>query len=497
MTTMKDLHDDALMDRLHQLVRAERQATAELLRVLIEVDRRLLFAQRGYPSLFAYCLDALNMSEPSIAVRIHAARCCRRFPRLLDMLHSGQLHLSAIVALAPHLRPESFEQLTAAACHKSKRQIQKLLADLNPKPDVPSSIRKLPTSGPQAAAVPEPTPAADVAVPSASRTDRSTQPRARQADNPSAGNDAPASQPEAGRGANEPAMASNATTAAPVASPPARPTPAEPLGAGRYKVQFTASEQLKDKIEQAFGLLRHRVPHGDMHGLIDSALDLLIREEHKRQHGATLRPRAKRQADNEAEASRHEPSKTEPTNPSAVQVGGQRTTPSRHIPNHVKREVYARDEGQCTFVSPAGRRCCEQGGLQYHHEVPFGKGGQSTTANVRLLCRVHNALLARHDYGQETLEACIERSRQSQQPAAARAPRSANDAPATAVSGGGGRLSDASSRPHPLQTRPPGAPEPLQPNPRLPLATPSHNCTRKPMRHAGSLGRDAPTRAQG
>jgi hypothetical protein len=57
-----------------------------------------------------------------------------------------------------------------------------------------------------------------------------------------------------------------------------------------------------------------------------------------------------------------------------------------------------------------------------HHEVPFGKGGESTVANVRMLCRVHNALLARHDYGQDTIEACIARSRQRNEPSRAAVP---------------------------------------------------------------------------
>ena len=106
MTPLQDLHDNALMDRLHHLARRDCQLNAELLRVLIEVDRRQLHAQRGYSSLIAYCVDVLNMSEPTSAVRIHAARCCRRFPRLLEMLHEGQLHLSAIVMLAPlYARP--------------------------------------------------------------------------------------------------------------------------------------------------------------------------------------------------------------------------------------------------------------------------------------------------------------------------------------------------------------------------------------------------------
>jgi hypothetical protein len=67
----------------------------------------------------------------------------------------------------------------------------------------------------------------------------------------------------------------------------------------------------------------------------------------------------------------------------------------------VVREVHARDEGQCTFVSEDGRRCCARGFLELHHHAPFARGGASTPDNLKLMCRAHNALLAERDYGAE------------------------------------------------------------------------------------------------
>ena len=63
---------------------------------------------------------------------------------LLETLSHGRLHLTAIGMLAPHLTEANRETLLARACHKSKRQIEELLAELSPKPDVPAGIRKLP-----------------------------------------------------------------------------------------------------------------------------------------------------------------------------------------------------------------------------------------------------------------------------------------------------------------------------------------------------------------
>jgi 5-methylcytosine-specific restriction endonuclease McrA len=461
MTTVKDLPNDALMDKLHDLVRCDRQVTAELLRVLMEVDRRKVYAERGYPSLFAYCLSVLNMSEPSIGVRIHAARCCQRFPLLIDMLHSGQLHLSAIIMLAPHLRADNVEQLTALARHKSKRQLQQSLADLNPKPDVPESIRKLPAANTQAGSARPPSSGSETARPSSRTPAAPSTPGGREAAASCAGDNTPVSAPQPAGSSTAPSV--SATGSSPASRPSAGLASLEPLGGQRYKLQLTASQQLKDKLEHAGDLLRHRIARGDMHGVIEHALDRLIAAENKRQHGATDRPRAMRQACSQDEASCSQQEQAAGAGAGQGPRDDAPRTASRHIPNAVKREVYARDGGRCSFVSQDGHRCTERGGLQYHHEVPFGKGGPSTTANVRLLCRAHNALLARHDYGQETIEACIEQSRQRQRSAAVARPLSGGSS-RTAAAVCSGSLEPDGDRPQPrTHKRPAVAQLPLQP----------------------------------
>ena len=67
---------------------------------------------------------------------------------------------------------------------------------------------------------------------------------------------------------------------------------------------------------------------------------------------------------------------------------------SRYIPKAVKREVYKRDHGQCRFVSTEGRRCGEKTKLQYDHVELFARGGSQNSDNLRLMCPVHNGLLA-------------------------------------------------------------------------------------------------------
>jgi len=91
-----------------------------------------------------YCTDVLHLSGAEAFLRITAARASRRHPALFKMLDDGRLHLSGLAVLAPHLTDSNCEELLARATHKTKGEIQKLVAEVAPKPDVAPSIRKLP-----------------------------------------------------------------------------------------------------------------------------------------------------------------------------------------------------------------------------------------------------------------------------------------------------------------------------------------------------------------
>jgi hypothetical protein len=138
------LGDDELIERLQHLLRQDRALSARLLVHLGEVDARGLYREHAYSSMFEYAVEALHMSESEAYTRIRAARVSRDFPAVLAMIASGELHLSAVKLLAPVLTAENCAELLAAARFKSKRQVESMLAQRLPKPDVPSVIRRLP-----------------------------------------------------------------------------------------------------------------------------------------------------------------------------------------------------------------------------------------------------------------------------------------------------------------------------------------------------------------
>jgi hypothetical protein len=147
MTTNKfqDMSDDALVAETKRVAEVERRSMAELLELLIEVERRNLCQSLGCSSLFKYCTTVLGLSEQAAYSRINAARAAGRFPAVLPMLADGALTLSSIGLLAPHLTEDNQDALLDAAQKKSTREVQKIVACANPQPDIPASLRALPT----------------------------------------------------------------------------------------------------------------------------------------------------------------------------------------------------------------------------------------------------------------------------------------------------------------------------------------------------------------
>jgi 5-methylcytosine-specific restriction endonuclease McrA len=148
----------------------------------------------------------------------------------------------------------------------------------------------------------------------------------------------------------------------------------EPLAPGRYKVQFTASAELRDKLESLRALMRSSVPDGDLAAIIEDAVTEKLERLEARRFARTKAPRK-----------RLSESQTKPS--------------SRHIPAAIRRAVQERDGGRCRFVDEQGRRCTAREGLEFHHRHPFAFGGDHCPEGIALLCRAHNHYLAEVDYG--------------------------------------------------------------------------------------------------
>src|SRR5687768_2023269 len=137
MGTLTLLSDGELLERLPVLVSAEREATALVIEHLVEVQRRRLYLEQACASLCTYCRDRLGYAEDAAFRRARVAKVALQFPRALEELRSGAVHLTALVLLAPHLTEENADALFTEAHGKSRRAIEALLACRFSRPQPP------------------------------------------------------------------------------------------------------------------------------------------------------------------------------------------------------------------------------------------------------------------------------------------------------------------------------------------------------------------------
>jgi hypothetical protein len=372
-SSLENVSDDDLLRRLSQLISESRRVEAVLVAHIGAVDERRLYI-RAAPSMFAYCTAVLHLSEHEAYARITVARAARRYPELLAMLSDGRLHLSGIAKLAAHVTAENCSSLLARATHKTKAEIEALIAAIAPKPDVPAAIRRIPVRT-EASGV------GKLGLDRAAGTGTAQQLGLDRAAAPGTTHELGLDRAAGAGTACElgldrvagAAAGSSPARSASRADSASRPAAVMPLSPERYKVQFTASAELRQKLERLQALTGR-----DLVGVIEAAVtEKLARLEAKR-FGLTAAPR-KSLAETD-------------------------TSPySRYLPAAVRRAVHRRDGEQCSFVLLDGSRCPERRGLEFHHRHPYGRGGTHEPDNVCLMCRQHNGYAAEVDYGKERI----------------------------------------------------------------------------------------------
>jgi len=148
----------------------------------------------------------------------------------------------------------------------------------------------------------------------------------------------------------------------------------EPLTPNLQRLHMTVSKQYLDKLDAARKGQGHAQPGASAEKVLEAALDLLLAQQAKRR-GDAKQPRI-----------HPRPSKT------------------NHVPAAVKRAVWSRDEGKCTWPLDSGGICGSTLRLEIDHIVPRGRGGPSTIDNCRLTCAMHNQLAARQVYGDDWMD---------------------------------------------------------------------------------------------
>ena len=439
-TTLQALTDRQLVSVLSTLSVLERRAIAKLVAAIAEFDQRKLYLPLGFTSLFAYCTNRLGLSQDETFHRIAAARIVRKYPVALRYLERNALSLTTLGVLGAHLTPENHVRLLDAASHQKKPEVEMLIARLKPRPDVPSTIRKLPPiagargSAAVGSVAADSAPAGSAAAGSAaagsagagsaaagSAQEGSKAEGSAAADSATgsaaegsaaADSVAEVSVAEAPRGELSPSGATvacspvNESSSFDVVAPAQSHTPSatvaattsaldmpsptavrgiasrrpivEPLSEASYRLQITITKATHDQLREIQSLMRHVDANGDPALIVARAIQLLLDSLKKRRAGiGSARPPVE---------------------------SDWRNTPApsgRYLPIHVRRAVWTRDRASCAFLAEDGTRCGSPDFLEFHHVMPYVRGGKATVRNIQLRCRAHNAHESELDFGRQ------------------------------------------------------------------------------------------------
>jgi hypothetical protein len=381
-STLELLEARQLRDALKNLLRREQAAMADFLVALADFDRRRGWEALGHANLFAFLPVELRLSKSAAFYRKSAAELLQGFPEVIEPLRDGRHCLSTVAELAKVLTDENRDVVAPRFFGLSAREAQELVAELQPR-QVPST-RMVVTRV----------------------LDRSVAPAACTAEHPLTLAFRSESVPPFG---DAPALLTSDFANGGGGRPLTRRDEIEPLTADLRRLHVTVSRRFLEKLTAARDGLSHAIPGATTEQVLEDARDLLL-EKQARARGQVKRPRntppvtvPRVGATGAAPGAQRNPPPLAlaPTDPPPPRRAG----PREAIPAAVKRAVWARDGGRCSWLLDGGGVCASTNRLELDHLVPWAMGGEATVANLRLTCARHNRLAARQAFGSR----CVER----------------------------------------------------------------------------------------
>lgn len=142
---LQHLSHKTLLTETSLYVSQEREILSKLLWHLKEVDRRKLYSELKYKSLFDYCVKNLKYSESQAARRVNACRLLGALPDLEKPISSGAINLTQLNQASQFFKDENItdnEQkldILGQIEGKSTRETDKMLNDLK-KDETPRKV---------------------------------------------------------------------------------------------------------------------------------------------------------------------------------------------------------------------------------------------------------------------------------------------------------------------------------------------------------------------
>jgi hypothetical protein len=355
------LKDAVLLSQTKDLVQTERDVLLKILQHLREIERRRLFSDLGYRSLFDYAVGELKYSEGQASRRIQAMRLLKELPQVEEKIAKGSLKLSNMQQAQSFFRniqqneprrmitPAEKLEVLKKLEDKSVRDGQKELLKLEPERALPKEKERLITPS-------------------------TTEVRFLMSDDLKAKFENVRSLLGAKGAKMNYAELFDAMAALSAAA-----LEAKRFGKKRSQKGGTDNTTNESKKEAPLATSEATVSTDDIHGCV-----------------AVLG--ANSSSEKKCEENLSAPEKEVPLATSQVtttklkNLRDSDVSASRYISKNLKHQVWQRDGGKC-------QQCGSRQSLNYDHIHPVALGGESTLENLRLLCFFCNQRASAKHFG--------------------------------------------------------------------------------------------------
>lgn len=306
----------------------ERKLTVEVIELLEEVDRRLLHLEKGFGSLLEFCIKELCYSESAAYRRISAMRISRELPQVKKSIEAGSLNLATVSQAQTFFQQEKRHQ--AKVYSKSEKLVVLQSLENKSKREAEKILLEKSPDLPKLEVVRQ-----------VSKT--------------------------------------------------------------HTRVTINIDQELLKKLDQLKNIYSHINPNPSYAELIQLMATELLKVREKKigklnaenVHRGNNVKKNKDQENKDQECIFQENKDQENSENAGINSCSAKPPAkaqrSRHIPQSVRRFIYQRDHGCCSYQDiQTQKKCNSKFQLEIDHIKPFSWGGPNDANNLRLVCRQHN-----------------------------------------------------------------------------------------------------------
>ena len=383
---IKKLSDQNLLFQTKYLVQKERNITIQVLRHLSEIESRKLHLKRGFSSLFDYAVRDLGYSHSAAYRRIKVMKLCREVPEIVSKLKTGSLNLTTVSKLQAYFEKQDKKAKKSQTEFNLTNQktdtifvgddenckSNNIIVECNPEKNLPATIKK---NFP---------PATDRVMNETKQKTKSNEPGLNETKSDKSGLNLNQKldllEQVTGKSSRqtEKLLCEMDTEIYQIKDK------VRYLNKDQIEIKLTVNKNSYENLEILKSLLSHKSPNMSYGRLFQTLSELGLdkydpRRKLKKQKEKNLPTKIKNNFSPAAGRVRNN-----------KEVSSEKIA-SRYIPTKIKRLVWTRDQGQCTYICPeTKKKCGSKHFLQIDHIHPYSLGGSSKLNNLRLLCAGHN-----------------------------------------------------------------------------------------------------------